>query len=66
MYVGFHDGQRVWGGGIVKYKNPAEEWLAWPIDLESDESHSLSGLMGGKGMCAFAMCACVHIILVIL
>lgn len=32
---GFHEGKRVWGGGIVRV--PKEEWVAWPIDLESVE-----------------------------
>ena len=32
---GFHEGKRVWGGGIVRV--PKEEWVPWPIDLENAE-----------------------------
>jgi len=33
--TGVHEGKRVWGGGIIKYRDPAD-WLPWPIDLDVD------------------------------
>jgi len=35
--TGFHNGERVWGGGIVKYKHPSQ-WLPWPLDEELGSS----------------------------
>jgi len=45
---GWDGGERVWGGGIVKYKK-AGEWQPWPIDLDN-ESDVLdpTALMGGQ------------------
>ncbi len=34
--TGWHQGTRVWGGGIVPVR--AEEWRAWPIDLDDETS----------------------------
>jgi hypothetical protein len=30
--TGYHEGERVWGGGIIKVKT----WLPWPIDVDPD------------------------------
>ncbi|XP_028402723.1 coiled-coil domain-containing protein 84-like isoform X2 [Dendronephthya gigantea] len=33
--TGFHDGQRVWGGGVVKHKNARpDQWYPWEFDFE--------------------------------
>ena len=31
--TGWHDGVRVWGGGIVKYKLPSNQWIPWEMDM---------------------------------
>ena len=38
--TGFHNGQRVWGGGIVKYnaKNMTQ-WQPWPMDLDEGKDN---------------------------
>lgn len=38
---GWHNGQRVWGGGIIKYTGARlSEWLMWPIDQEREANGS--------------------------
>ena len=32
--TGWHEGKRVWGGGIVRI--PPQEWIPWPIDNEDE------------------------------
>jgi len=40
------EGERVWGGGIVKYKKG--EWIHWEIDLDDENnSFNAASLMGG-------------------
>ncbi|RDD36852.1 Coiled-coil domain-containing protein 84, partial [Trichoplax sp. H2] len=34
--TGWHDGTRVWGGGIVKYSRQSDQWFPWPIDLDEE------------------------------
>jgi hypothetical protein len=36
--TGWHNGQRVWGGGIIKLK--PSEWVPWPIDLDPETTGS--------------------------
>jgi hypothetical protein len=45
--TGWDQGERVWGGGIVKYKREGE-WQPWPIDLDNEtDAFDPSTLMGG-------------------
>ncbi|CAH3164253.1 unnamed protein product [Porites evermanni] len=30
--TGWHEGQRVWGGGIVKYRSGSNQWFPWLMD----------------------------------
>lgn len=40
------DGERVWGGGIIKYKKG--EWIPWELDLEDENNtFTAASLMGG-------------------
>ncbi|RLN89195.1 hypothetical protein BBJ28_00010463 [Nothophytophthora sp. Chile5] len=44
--LGQHNGQRVWGGGIVKLRKA--EWLPWPIDqlVKEETEHSTAEATG--------------------
>lgn len=43
--TGWHDGKRVWGGGIVPVRK-ASRWLPWPIDeLEQRMSESMTATL---------------------
>jgi len=45
------EGERVWGGGIVKYKKG--EWIPWEIDLDDENnSFNVTSLMGGAAPAA--------------
>jgi len=35
-----HEGQRVWGGGIVKYRPESTQWFPWIMDSIDDTSKS--------------------------
>jgi len=35
-----HEGQRVWGGGIVKYRPGSTQWFPWVMDSIDDASKS--------------------------
>jgi hypothetical protein len=37
---GWHNGTRVWGGGIVSV--PAEEWEPWFVDLDPERNSSIA------------------------
>lgn len=39
--TGWHEGQRVWGGGIVKYRPGSTQWFPWTMD--SVDSASKNG-----------------------
>jgi hypothetical protein len=39
--TGFHNGERVWGGGIIKVK--PEDWIPWPIDLDDENDQYEEG-----------------------
>ncbi|ORY05841.1 hypothetical protein K493DRAFT_333349 [Basidiobolus meristosporus CBS 931.73] len=43
--TGWHGNQRVWGGGIVKFKK-AHQWIPWPIDLDDEGRDSTAAYMG--------------------
>jgi hypothetical protein len=46
--TGWSEGERVWGGGIVKYKKGSIEWIPWPIDLDNEgDTFESTSLMGG-------------------
>ncbi|XP_068731972.1 centrosomal AT-AC splicing factor-like [Montipora capricornis] len=38
--TGWHEGQRVWGGGIVKYRPGSTQWFPWMMDLMDNGSKS--------------------------
>lgn len=40
--TGWHEGQRVWGGGIVKYRPGSTQWFPWMMDIVDDGSKSSS------------------------
>jgi len=42
--TGFHEGRRVWGGGIVKLK--PQDWIAWEIDLDDETDKLGESFMG--------------------
>lgn len=35
--TGMHQGNRVWGGGIIKVA--PKDWIPWPIDLDLDQNY---------------------------
>jgi len=37
--TGWHEGQRVWGGGIVKYRPESTQWFPWMMDSVDDSSN---------------------------
>lgn len=39
-----HEGKRVWGGGIIKVAQ--NEWIPWPIDLDTDTNLEGESFMG--------------------
>ncbi|KAL9965580.1 hypothetical protein ACROYT_G029401 [Oculina patagonica] len=41
---GWHEGQRVWGGGIVKYRPGSTQWFPWIMDSIDDASKSPTSL----------------------
>eukprot|EP00271_Cylindrocystis_brebissonii_P003032 TRINITY_DN13783_c0_g1_i2.p1 TRINITY_DN13783_c0_g1~~TRINITY_DN13783_c0_g1_i2.p1 ORF type:complete len:392 (+),score=75.55 TRINITY_DN13783_c0_g1_i2:104-1279(+) len=43
--TGQHNGQRVWGGGIVKCKRA--DWIPWPIDLDDENPEWASSDVAG-------------------
>ncbi|KAK9720414.1 Coiled-coil domain-containing protein 84 [Basidiobolus ranarum] len=43
--TGWHHNHRVWGGGIVKYKQ-AHQWIPWPIDLDDEGRDTTVAYMG--------------------
>eukprot|EP00124_Ichthyophonus_hoferi_P000323 Ihof_evm19s11 gene=Ihof_evmTU19s11 len=43
--TGWHEGRRVWGGGIVRYKKPGQ-WIPWELDEEGLPTGLVEGIAG--------------------
>ncbi|XP_048588321.1 centrosomal AT-AC splicing factor isoform X2 [Nematostella vectensis] len=47
--TGWHEGQRVWGGGIHKYRHGSSQWYPWEMDL-ADGAPSGSSMLSGHAI----------------